>query len=125
MPDVLTRRYHDARRVVRRSDERQTLTAAAAIVRPSRGLRLTKWPWQTELSNYYREGNGAFKYGMLWHSQTMSRVRLSAAISRPGGEEPELVTDGPAAQAMLEFYGGPSGQSQYMAAMDLQLQIPG
>ena len=123
MPDVLTRRAHDSRRVVRR--DREVLTAAAAIVKPSRALRLNKYPWQTELWNYYREGNGAFKYGMGWHSQTMSRVRLTAAISRPGGEEPELVTDGPAAQAMLEFYGGPSGQSQYMAAVDLQLQIPG
>ena len=123
MADVLVRRRGDSRRSVTR--HRDVLTAAASIVRPSRQLRLSKYPWQTDLWNYYREGVGAFKFGMLWHTQTMSRVRLTAAISRAGGEEPEPISDGPAAEAMAEFYGGPSGQSQYMAAMDLQLQIPG
>jgi hypothetical protein len=92
---------------------------------PSRALRLNKYPWQSTLWNYYRDGIGAFKYAMLWHSQTMSRVRLTAAISEPGGDEPTPITEGPAVDAMLDFYGGPSGQSQYMGQMDLQLQIPG
>lgn len=123
MADLLTRSRRDFRGTVRR--ERSALTAAATILTPSRALRLNKYPWQTQLWNYYRDGIGAFKYAMLWHSQTMSRVRLTAARSIPGGDEPEPITDGPAAQAMAEFYGGPSGQSQYMGAMDLQLQIPG
>lgn len=123
MADLLTRRRSDARRPP--GFGRNALTAAAAIVQPSRFMRLNKYPWQTELWNFYRDGVGAFKYAMLWHSQTMSRVRLTAAISEPGGDEPTPVTDGPAAQAMAEFYGGPSGQSQYMGAMDLQLQVPG
>lgn len=105
--------------------KREVLTAAATIIKPSRAIRTTKFPWQTQLWNYYRDGIGAFKYGMLWHSQTMSRVRLTAATIVPGGDEPEPLTEGPAADAMAEFYGGPSGQSQYMSAIDLQLQIPG
>lgn len=127
--DLLTRRRSDiVRHTVmppprRRVDD--VILASAQIVMPSRNLRLVKYPWQTELWNYYREGIGAFKYAMLWHTQTMSRVRLVAALQKPTGEPPEPVTDGPAAEAMLEFYGGPSGQSQYMAMMDLQLQVPG
>lgn len=118
MPDLLTRH-----RVAKRRPE--AITAAAAIVAPSRALRLSRFPWQTQLWSYYRDGIGAFKYAMLWHSQTMSRVRLTAAVSEPGGDEPTPITDGPAADAIAEFYGGPSGQSQYMGAMDLQLQVPG
>ncbi len=101
------------------------MTASAQIITPSRNLRLVRYPWQTELWNFYREGVGAFKYAMQWHTQTMSRVRLVAALQRPEGGTPEPITKGLPAEAMLEFYGGPSGQSQYMAMMDLQLQVPG
>lgn len=126
MSDLITRRRSDARHAVlpfRRREE--VLVASAQIIQPSRNLRLVKYPWQTELWNYYREGVGAFKYAMLWHTQTMSRVRLVAALQHSTGEAPEPVLDGLPAEAMLEFYGGPSGQSQYMAGMDLQLQVPG
>jgi hypothetical protein len=122
--DLLTRRRRDIKHRSTRPAE-EAIVAAAAILTPSRALRLTKYPWQNQLWNYYRDGIGAFKYGMLWHSQTMSRVRLTAAKTMPGGDEPEPLTDGPAAEAVEQFYGGSSGQSQYMASIDLQLQIPG
>jgi hypothetical protein len=120
VPDLLARH----RGAVRRRAQ-QALTASAAILVPNRTLVQQRWPWQHELWNFYREGVGAFKYAMLWHTQTMSRVRLVAAVQRPTGEEPTPITDGPAAEAMMNFYGGPSGQSQYMADIDLQLQVPG
>lgn len=120
MADLLIRRRHR----VARSDA-PALTAAASILMPSRMLRLNNYPWQSEAWNFYREGVGAFKYGMLWHAQTMSRVRLTAAVAVPGGEEPQPVTDGPAAELIAQFFGGPAGQSQYMYDMDIQLEVPG
>ncbi len=122
MADLIARRRPDTRRQVVRH---RPITASAAVVVPSRNLRIVRHPWQQELWDFYRERVGAFKYAMLWHTQTMSRVRLVAAIQRPDAEEPEIVTEGPAAEAMRVFYGGRSGQSQYMASMDLQLQVPG
>src|SRR5262252_1818652 len=114
------RRRH---RAARRSET--VLTAAASILAPSRQLRLNNYPWQQEAWQFYREGVGAFKYAMLWHAQTMSRVRLTAAVSIPGGEEPEPITDGPATEMMAEFFNGPPGQSQFMYDMDIQLEVPG
>ena len=105
--------------------QRATITSSAQIMAPSRMLRLRNYDWQSELWNFFRSGVGAFKYGMLWHSQTMSRVRLTAAVIEPGGDEPTPITDGPAAELMAQFFGGTAGQSQYMREMDLQLQMPG
>lgn len=125
MTDLLVRR-HDSTRV-RAALPRNDLIAAASIVMPSRGLRLNKYPWQEEAWNFFREGVGAFKYAMLWHGQTMSRVRLTAAVMEPGGEEPSPITDPnhPASQLIRQFFGGVPGQSQYMFGMDIQLQVPG
>lgn len=100
------------------------LTASASIVVPNRVLRRTNYEWQNELWGFYHTLEG-FRYAMLWHSQTMSRVRLTAAIALPGGDEPEPITEGPAAEAMKQFFGGASGQSQYMRSMDIQLNVPG
>ena len=123
MADVLTRRRRgDARS--RGIAGRVALTAAAQILAPSRQLRLQNYEWQREAWNFYRT-LGAFKYSMLWFSQTMSRVRLTAAIVEPGGSEPTPLTDGPAAELMRQFFGGPSGQSQYMRSMATQLNVPG
>lgn len=100
------------------------LTSAAAIVRPSRNIRLNNYEWQREAWNFYRR-EGPLKYAMMWFSQTMSRVRLTAAIATPGGDEPMPITDGPAADLMKDFFNGPTGQSQYMRDMSLQLNVPG
>lgn len=125
MADLLIRHRGAPRARAARRQRGDALVAAASILAPSRQLRLNNYPWQTEAWNFYRDGVGAFKYGMLWHAQTMSRVRLTAAVSIPGGEEPEPITDGPAAELMAEFFGGPAGQSQYMYDMDVQLEVPG
>lgn len=124
MADLLTRsRRSDARRrngaVVPRA-----VTAAAAIVRPHRNLRTNNYEWQNEAWNFYRT-LGTLKFAISWHAQTMSRVRLTAAVVEPGGEEPTPVTDGPAAELMRRFFGGTTGQTQYMREMDVQLSVPG
>jgi hypothetical protein len=100
------------------------LTAAAAIVTPSRRLVLNRYEWQKEVWDFYHN-LGTFKYAMMWHSQTMSRVRLTAAKLAPGGGEPEPLDSGPAADLMERFFGGTTGQSQYMRLIDIQMQCPG
>lgn len=116
----------------RRSDDRRrngtvaprALTAAASIVRPHRNLRTNYYEWQNEAWNFFRT-LGTLKFALSWHSQTMSRVRLTAAIVEPGGEEPTPITDGPAAELMSQFFGGTTGQTQFMREMDIQLSVPG
>lgn len=126
--DTLTRRRPGdslRRRATSRSAEKpQDLIASAGIVVPSRMLRLNNYEWQRELWSYFRSLD-AFRYAMLWYSQTMSKVRISAAVARRGGDEPEPVTDGPAAEAVAEFFGGSVGQAQYMRQMAIQMSVPG
>ena len=121
--DTLTRRRErDTVRPTRRA--REALTASSAIMAPNRNLRLMNYGWQREAWNFYRTLE-AFKYGVMWRAQMMSRVRLTAAISEPGGDEPSPVTEGPAADLVREFFGGPTGQSQYLRSMSTQLDVPG
>ena len=87
-------------------------------------LRLVDFEWQRELWEFY-ESLEELRFAMLWHSQTMSRVRLTVARITPDGEEPELVTDGPAVELMRDFFGGTAGQSDYLKEMDVQLGVPG
>ncbi len=115
--DVLKRHAVDPRQ--------RALTASAQILTPSRNLRLHNYPWQDTLWDYYRDGVGAFKFGIRWHSQMMSRVKLVAALQKPTGEDPEPITDGPVSDAMLAFFNGISGQSEYMGEIDTQMQIAG
>jgi hypothetical protein len=118
----LLRRHRSASTPAAR--QRHGLTAAAAIVAPNRNRILNRYEWQTEVWDFYHS-LGTFKYAMLWHSQTMSRVRLTAAKLAPGGDEPERITTGPAADLMEKFFGGTTGQSQYMRLIDIQMQCPG
>lgn len=119
MPDLLRRH-----RTPRKAPFEAPLLASAAIMPPSRRLVLQTYAWQQEVWDFYH-ALGTFKYAMLWHSQTMSRVRLTAASIEPGGDEPVPIESGPAVDLMESFFGGTTGQSQYMRLMDIQLQCPG
>lgn len=124
MVDVLTRKRSRGDTLRRSSAVPSTLVSSAAILRPSRLLRLTDFEWQRELWDFYGSLE-ELRFAMLWHSQTMSRVRLTAARITPDGEEPELLTDGIAVDLMRDFFGGTSGQSDYLKEMDVQLGVPG
>ena len=100
------------------------LVSAAQIVAPTRQLRLFNLAWQNEAWNFYRT-QGTLKYGINWRAQAMSRVRLRAAIVKPGGEEPELLDDGPAVELMSQFFNGTPGQAQFMQHSSVQLEVPG
>lgn len=105
--------------------EPPSLTAAAA---PPKGpqAQFLRHPdkWQNEVWGYY-DTLGEFNYGVWWLSNMLSRVRIRAAKLQPDQDEPEIVTTGPAAELMMNFGGGVTGQAQIMKRLTTQLSIPG
>ena len=124
MADTLKRTRRSEVRTRRGGNNAEALTASAAIVAPTRNLRLFNLTWQNEAWNFYRT-LGTLKYGVNWRAQAMSRVRLRAAISHDDGEEPELLDDGPAADLMSQFFNGTPGQSQFMQQASIHAEVPG
>lgn len=105
--------------------EPPSLTAAAA---PPKGpqAQFLRHPdkWQNEVWGYY-DSLGEFNYGVWWLSNMLSRVRIRAAKLQPDQDEPEIVTTGPAAELMMNFGGGVTGQAQIMKRLTTQLSVPG
>lgn len=103
----------------------EALTAAAA--RP-KGLsaQYLRHPdkWQNEVWGYF-DNLGEFNYGVWWLSNMLSRVRLRAAKLQPDVDEPDVQTQGPAAELMMRLGGGVTGQAQLMKRLTVQLSIPG
>lgn len=85
-------------------DDSAALTAAGMIIPPdSRANLLFRYErWQDEVWDYL-DTVGEFGYGHWWLAQAISRVRLVAAVRRKGEAEPEIMTDGPAADLMAEI----------------------
>lgn len=103
----------------------EAVTAAAAPPKSpaAQFLRHTD-KWQNEVWTYY--GNlGEFNFGVGWQASMLSRVRLRAAKLQADVDEPEIQTEGPAAEMMKTFGGGVSGQAQLMKRLTVQLQVPG
>lgn len=101
------------------------LTAAAAAPRTAEAQFLRRPDkWQNEVWGYY-DNLGEFNYGVGWLSNMLSRVRIRAARLRPDVDEPEIQTDGPAAEMMMRFGGGVTGQAQIMKRLTVQLSCPG
>ncbi len=116
----------DSLRVPVRS-RRPGLTAAASSYTPSewRSSQLFgTMPWQSEAWGF-RRTLGEFNQAVDWMSRAMSRVRLGAAEVIPGADEPEMLTDGPAATLMEDFCGGPPGHSAFLRAISPHLLVPG
>lgn len=80
--------------------------------------------WQDEGWGFY-DSLGEFNYGIGWLSQSLSRVRVLAAEQVPGGDEPEPLTDGPAAEIMEQLGGGMGGRSAIMRSLGVQVGVPG
>jgi len=81
-------------------------------------------PWENEAWGFW-DTLGEFYQAVDWQSRAMSRIRLGAAEVVPGGDEPEVLTEGPAADLMQSFCGGPPGHSAFLRAISLQLLVPG
>lgn len=111
--------------VADRTPRSEALTAAATPPKGRRDqdLRHTE-KWQDEVWRYY-DTLGEFNYGIWWLSNMLSRVRLRAARLQPDVDEPEILTEGPAADLMMRLSGGVTGQSQIMKRLTVQLSIPG
>lgn len=80
--------------------------------------------WQDEAWSFY-ESLGEFNYGVEWFGEALSRVRLNAAVVRKGGDEPELLDSGPAADLIAGLVGGTDGQSQLLRSLAVHLSVPG
>jgi hypothetical protein len=90
-----------------------------------RGSQLfNNMPWQYEAWGF-RRTLGEFNQAMDWTARAMSRIRLGAAEIIPGGDEPEMLHEGPAADLMESFCGGPPGHSAFLSAITPHLEIPG
>jgi hypothetical protein len=80
--------------------------------------------WQKEAWHFWRT-LGEVWNGLDWRSRAISRVRLTAAEMVPGGDEPEVLDTGPAAELMESFYGGVAGQSAFLRGISTHLDVPG
>jgi hypothetical protein len=107
------------------SPEAAALTAAAvpAAAPQAQYIRVTD-RWQNEAWTYY-ETLGEFRYGVNWLANMISRVRLRAGELDPASDEPSIVDDGLAAQAMSEFGNGIGGRADIMRRLAIQLSVPG
>ena len=80
--------------------------------------------WQKEAWHFWRT-LGEVNYGLTWRANACSRARLLAAEMVPGGEEPEVLDGGPAAELMEAFFGGTAGQSAFLRSIATHLDTPG
>lgn len=80
--------------------------------------------WQTEAWAFL-DSLGEFQYGVAWLSNALSRVRLTAAELVPGGDEPEPLEDGPAAELVEQLGGGIAGRAALMKQFGTHLSVPG
>jgi hypothetical protein len=105
-----------------------TLVASARVMQQAQGSsadRLFQYEsWQTEAWSFL-DSLGEFQYGIDWLANALSRVRLTAAELVPGGDEPEPVKEGPAAQLMEQFGGGIAGHATIMKSLAAQVSVPG
>lgn len=101
-----------------------SLTAAAAVMDPRVRRPYNNEEWQIELWNFYRD-LGEFNFGVTWFAEGMSRIRLTAARIQPGGDEPQIITEGPIADAVSKLGNGVGGVAEMMRNLAIQLSIPG
>ncbi len=108
-------------------DPTDGLTAGAMILDEVNTTNLVIPPleWQREAWAFYHTlGELHFAIGD-WLANCMSRVRLIAAVKRPGEDEPSPLLNGPAVDIVGEIGGGIGGQAALMKRFAVQLSIPG
>lgn len=105
-----------------------TLTASARLIQATQGSsadRLFQYDsWQAEAWSF-RDSLGEFQYAITWLANALSRVRLTAAELVPGGDEPEPLDEGYAAQLVKQFGGGVAGHAAIMKSLATQVSVPG
>lgn len=103
-----------------------TLVAAAEILVGNRSddPRTIKRTWQDEAWTFYDE-SGPLRYATSWLANLISKARLQAARLPEGGDEPEPISSGPAAEVVATLAGGADGQSQMLRSCAIELTVPG
>jgi hypothetical protein len=101
-----------------------TASAQNLDTQMTRSLVIQSVEWQQEAWNFYRT-LGELHFAVHdWLGSCMSRVRLVAAVVRPG-EDPSPIVDGPVAQLVAGLAGGIGGQSAMLERMAVHLSVPG
>lgn len=104
------------------------LVASARVLQAQQGSstdRLFQYEsWQTEAWQFL-DGLGEFQYAIGWLANALSRVRLTAAELVPGGDEPEPLDGGPAADLVEQFGGGIAGHAAILKSLTVQVSVPG
>lgn len=101
-----------------------TVVASAMILPPRRMYDPKYDDIQDRLWDFY-ETLEEYAAAVHWKSNLLSGIRLVAAEFIPGDDEPKILTEGPAADAIASFAGGPGGQTQLLAEMAIHLNVPG
>lgn len=120
------------RRETTRSFDGTALTASVKSMTGPNAMRqvIQNREWQREAWDFYH-AMGEFWFGITWKSNALSRVRLKAAIMRPGVDEPEIIEDDAKGddRRVLEltsrFGGGTTGQSAILKSLTTKLSVPG
>lgn len=114
--------------VATRAVDTGTIVAAAQAYTPNEWRNAQVFggnnPWENEAWGFW-DTLGEFYQAVDWQARAMSRVRLGAAEVVPGGDEPEMLTEGPAADLMDQFCGGTPGHSAFLKAITPQMLVPG
>lgn len=102
-----------------------TLVASASVLSPSSKQNNPRYNTvQDELWKYFYTLE-EFSAAVNWKANALSRVRLVAAEYIPGGDEPLVISEGPAADAVARLAGGIGGQAQLMKLMGIHFNVPG
>lgn len=109
----------------------RTLTAAVQVLASRRIQRPrgqattpTQLPWQADAWRYY-DLVGESRFAANWLASAVSRCRLHAARRPTGSDQPEVLSEGTAAEVLADFAGGPGGQAGLMRRAALQLVVTG
>lgn len=98
---------------------------ASAMILPPRRMYEPKYnDVQDQLWDFY-ETLEEYAAAVHWKANLLSGIRLVAAEFIPGDDEPKIITEGPAAEYIASFAGGPGGQTQILAEMAIHLNVPG
>lgn len=108
-------------------EQRDVLTASSQLLQG--GFReqyaITYKTWQDELWAY-TVSVGEFSSTMNWFAAGMGRMHLRAGVWKPGLREPELLTEGPAADLVNDLVtNAKGGETQFLRTWAKHLFVPG
>jgi hypothetical protein len=98
--------------------------ASARLLQATRIDQYKEEEWQARAWHYWAT-IGEFRRGTEWLARGCSRCRLVAAERNPDGDEPTVVTEGPAAELIQGIDLVCGGQANLIEATSIYLSVPG